>query len=251
MKKAFSALGMAFGMYTIIPLPFKKWDKDARSLMLVFLPVVGLVVGALWYGLAGIMRLLDFPVALYAAILTVYPYQITGFIHLDGFMDCSDAILSRRSTEEKQRILKDPHVGAFAVISLAVLFLLCFAFIISQAETEAIETLIFVPACTRCVSALSVLNIKPMAHSQFAGDFGREKKMAYTWILTGLLFLCLAGALAVGGLGTALPTVVAAAGCLVGIFYARSQLGGMSGDVAGYGTVIGEAVGLAAMMIII
>lgn len=45
MKKGFSALGMALSMYTIIPLPLKKWDEDSRPLMLMFLPVVGLVVG--------------------------------------------------------------------------------------------------------------------------------------------------------------------------------------------------------------
>lgn len=249
MKKGFSALGMALSMYTIIPLPLKKWDEDSRPLMLMFLPVVGLVVGLIWYALALLMRFLNFPEVLYAALLTIYPYKITGFIHLDGFMDCCDAILSRRSKEEKQKILKDPHVGAFAVISLAVLFLLCFAFFLSQPDTAALEALIFAPACARCISALCVLNMSPIAHSQFAGAFVKGKKKVYTAVLTVLLPLFFGAAYAFGGPNAVFPSAAAAAGCLLGILYARAQLGGMSGDVAGYGTVIGEAAGLAAMII--
>lgn len=249
MKRIFSALGMAFGMYTIIPVPLKKWDEAARPLMLVFLPVVGLAVGALWYGLMLLLRFLHFPEALLAAILTVYPYRITGFIHLDGYMDCCDAILSYQPLEEKQRVLKDSHVGAFAVISLAMLLLLCFAFFLSQPETAAIEALIFIPSCARCISAICVFNLKPMAHSQFAGGFGKEKKKVHSLSLAALLLLSLAGAFALGGFAALLSAAVAAAGCFLAILYARARLGGMSGDVAGYGTVIGEAAALAVMIV--
>ena len=33
-------------------------------------------------------------------------------------MDCNDAIMSRRPLEERQRILKDSTVGAFAVVTV-------------------------------------------------------------------------------------------------------------------------------------
>ena len=251
MKKVFTAIQMAFGMYTIIPTPIKKWDETARHLMLLFLPLVGLFVGLIWYGLAVIMQRLEFPKALYAVILTVFPFQFTGFLHLDGYMDCCDAILSRRSKEEKLRILKDPHVGAFAVISLAVLFLLCFAFFLSQPDSAAIEALIFIPICSRFISALCVLNLKPLSHSQFAGDFEFGNKKLSTLILTVFLLICLGAAFVLGGVSVMMPALAAALGCAIGIFYARFQLGGMSGDVAGYGTVIGEAAALAVMMVII
>ena len=46
----------------------------------------------------------------------------SGGLHLDGWMDVSDAILSHRDRERKLEIMKDSRVGAFAVLS--VLFLL-------------------------------------------------------------------------------------------------------------------------------
>lgn len=249
MKRALTALAMALSMYTAVPLPLKRWDENSRPLMLVFLPVVGLVLGLLWYGLALLMGVLALPGAVCAALLTLYPYLITGHLHLDGFMDCADAILSRRSLEEKQKILKDPHVGAFAVISLAALFLLGFAIALSLPESAELRALIFVPITVRCVSALCVENFCPLSGSQYAEGFDRSAHRAHSGILGVMLPLSLATAFLFGGLGAVLPALAAALACLLGILYARAQLGGMSGDVAGYGTVLGEAAALAAMLI--
>ena len=58
------------------------------------------------------------------------PWLITGFMHLDGYMDV------RRGAEPpgprtRQRILKDSHCGAFAVICLALLVLCQWAVFLS------------------------------------------------------------------------------------------------------------------------
>jgi adenosylcobinamide-GDP ribazoletransferase len=81
-----------------------------------FFPLVGVVIG--------VVSLLCHYIAYYlgcnrtteAVLLTIMPIIITGGIHLDGFMDTVDAISSWKSKEERLEILKDPHVGAFAVI---------------------------------------------------------------------------------------------------------------------------------------
>ena len=44
---------------------------------------------------------------------------VTGGFHIDGFMDTMDAFHSYKPREEKLAILKDSHIGAFAVIMLA------------------------------------------------------------------------------------------------------------------------------------
>ncbi len=251
MKLAVTAFSMALCMYTAIPLPLRSWDERARPLMLVFFPLVGLVTGLLWYGLALVMELLRFPSAVFAAALALFPYFITGHLHLDGFMDCSDAILSRRPLADRQRILKDPHVGAFAVISLATLFLLTFAFSLALPEGAKLTALIFAPICVRCVSALCVENFTPLGHSQYGEGFDRSRKAAHNGILSSFLLLGLGGALITGGLEGLLPALGAAAVCFLSILYARGQLGGMSGDVAGYGTVLGEATALAVLLIVI
>ena len=101
--------------------------------------------------------------------MTFLPFALCGFLHMDGFMDCSDAILSRRPLEDRQRILKDSHTGAFAVISIVFYILAYFAFA-STAITIGIDfaNMILLVCLSRSVSGLHVLIAKPMQTSQYA-----------------------------------------------------------------------------------
>ena len=109
---------MAWGMFCAIPCPRKVWDSEKYPRMLLSLPLIGLLIGALW-ALAGLLAVkLGL---LGAALMAVLPALLSGFIHLDGYMDCADAILSRRDRETRLRILKDSHVGSFAVIAFGIL----------------------------------------------------------------------------------------------------------------------------------
>ena len=110
---------MAWGMFLAIPCPKKIWSESARRKMLACLPLVGIVVGAVWALAAWLAGLLPRPLG--AALCAAAPWLTTGFLHLDGFMDVCDGILSRRDLETRRRILKDSHCGAFAVICMVLL----------------------------------------------------------------------------------------------------------------------------------
>ncbi len=255
------AFFMSFGMFTSIPCPYRPWNEKARHLMLVFLPLVGLVIGFIWYGLYLLMGWLNIPLQLQTAVLMLYPYLITGFIHLDGFMDTSDAILSGRPLEEKLRILKDPHTGAFAVISVGILFIVCFAAMLSTMEQlhfrQALDiavgdpmlALILIPMITRCCSAIAVLTGKPLSHSQYNEGVGTTKPLSEVTAISLMGLAAIAAAIAIGmGIfvkeaSYSVPLVLAAAvaAYLAAIFGAARRLKGVSGDLAGYALTIGEA----------
>ena len=107
---------MAWGNFSAVPCPYHKWHEESRKAMLAMLPLVGLMLAVIvcvaWWLLdLGSMNSIFTGVA-----ITAIYFYCNGFIHMDGFMDCSDAILSRRpELEERQRILKASDVGAFAV----------------------------------------------------------------------------------------------------------------------------------------
>ena len=111
-------------MYSKIPMPQFKWNDDDMKYMLVFFPWIGAVIGLLlmlWryiyshFGVADIC---------YVCIGALIPIAVTGGFHIDGFMDTMDAFHSYKPREEKLAILKDSHIGAFAVIMLAAYGLL-------------------------------------------------------------------------------------------------------------------------------
>ena len=112
---------MAWGMFLAIPCPRKIWSESARQKMLVCMPLVGLLAGGVWAGAWLLLRGAPGPVR--AAVCAAAPWLVTGFMHLDGYMDVCDAVLSRRDLATRQRILKDSHCGAFAVICLVLLAL--------------------------------------------------------------------------------------------------------------------------------
>lgn len=231
---------MAWGNFCNIPCPYRVWDEGCRRIMLTMLPVLGLLMGGLWYGLARLLLWLSFPQMLLAAILTVFPFYISGFMHLDGFMDCCDAIFSRAPIEKKKQILKDSHVGAFAVIWAIVLFLMFFASIYSWAENGAAypETLIAIPVLSRTIGSICILRGSRLEASQYktlgAGSAGQLVFIVLFAAATAAACALLADILAL------VPSLLClAAGGLAAAGAAKS-LGGVNGDIAGCSIVCAE-----------
>ena len=236
MKTYFHAFAMCQSMFCAIPFPGNIWDEKARDKMLLFLPVVGLEIGVIWAFLAWLCNMLHLPTLVKGLILSVYPYLVTGFIHLDGYMDVTDAVKSYRSLERRREILKDSHVGAFAVIGIVLLLLTQFVFMSSAPDGANHWILAFVPAVSRCCSALAVTALKPMSNSQYA-DQKKPKSHIVVLISMTAVFLA-AGFLLCGRYGVVLL------GCLAGyglaLRKAYKSLEGMNGDISGYALSIGE-----------
>ena len=245
MKKYLHAFVMCQSMFCAIPSP-QVWDEKAKDKMLLFLPVVGLEIGALWAILAWFCKLLNLPALVVGVILCAYPYIVTGFLHLDGVMDVTDAVKSCRDLQRRREILKDSHVGSFAVIGVVLLMIAQFA-LLSSAPTDAnFIILIFIPAVSRCCSALAVTGLKPISTSQYA-----DQKKPKSHMIALSIMLCIflaAGFLLCAKYGFALI------GCLVGfglaLLRAYRSLDGMNGDIAGFSLTIGELCAVAVYALI-
>ena len=241
MKIYFRAFAMCQSMFCSIPFPCNIWEENARDKMLLFLPVVGLEIGAIWAVLAWLCNVLNLPLLVKGLILSVYPYLVTGFIHLDGYMDVTDAVKSYRSLARRREILKDSHVGAFAVIGIAVLLIAQFAFMASAKENADFRILVFVPAVSRCCSTLAVTALKPMTTSQYAEQMKPRSHIVVLLSMTALFMT--AGFLFFGRYGFVLL------GCLVGygvaLRKAYKSLEGMNGDISGYALSIAELCAIA------
>lgn len=231
---------MAWGMFLTIPCPKKIWRESARRKMLACLPLTGLIVGGIWALCAWLGSFLPQPLA--ALLCAAAPWLITGFMHLDGYMDVCDAVLSRRDLETRQRILKDSHCGAFAVICLALLVLCQWAVFLS-AEALPLRPLALIPAASRACAALAVLTLRPMSTSQYSAMTRGGAPVVFAAIVLA----------AVCGLSVLLWdsfAPLAAAVCYwLAAWYAFRQLDGMSGDVSGFALTIAELGGAAVLVL--
>ena len=240
MKTYLHAFAMCQSMFCSIPAP-QIWDEKAKDKMLLFLPIVGLEIGAIWAVLAWVCNCLNLPALVTGLILCAYPYIVTGFIHLDGYMDVTDAVKSWRDLERRREILKDSHVGSFAVIGIVLLIIVQFAFFASAPVDAEFLILIFVPVISRCCSALAVTGLKPMSTSQYA-DQKKPKShmvvltiMLVVFLVTGFLFCGKYGFALIGGL----------VGYGLALRRAYKSLEGMNGDISGYALTIGELCAVA------
>lgn len=245
MRKALTALSMCFGTFTVIPAG-RAYDPALRRASVSLLPVAGAAIAALWYGALRLVTWLELPAPLPAAIAAALPFALSGFMHFDGFMDVSDAVLSRRPPADRRRILKDSHIGAFAAISLGLLLLFSFAANSALMNAGLAASFTAVPVVTRICSAAAVGAIKPMPGSQYE-PLGFRPRRLWAWLPA--LAAVLAGAYLLLGPAALTGAALAAFAYWCSALSAAKNLGGFNGDCAGFALTLGELFGVIGVVI--
>lgn len=244
MKRLFNGFVMSLTMFSIIPLP-QRWDDKAFCIVIPSFPLVGAIIGGLWFGLSLILSSLAMPLMLSAALLWLFPLVISGFIHVDGFMDTSDAIFSRGELSKKRAILKDSHVGAFAVIALGCYLILGFSSVYSMLERGmSTLALLFIPLLSRSLAGTVLLNVKPISKTGFGATFRQNTKPIHTGVVVCFGIACLAVAYFCGGFNILLPLSALLLGGLLSSVYVVKQLDGISGDLCGFIITVSELCAL-------
>ena len=239
MKRILRAFCMCLSNFTALPLPYRPWEDDAQELSLLCLPIVGAVLGFLWYLLALLLgRLL--PAAQTALIVTL-PWLLTGFMHLKGFLDTSDAIMTWRPLEQRMKALKDPRSGACAVAAMAVLALVSWGAAEAMPQWSDLRALVLIPVVSRCCMAFCALTFKPIGQSSPSSrNAGLNLAPACMWALE--LALC-----AVWLGGRAWVLVAETVAYAIAMFWGYRTLDGVSSEVSGFALTISECVGLVAL----
>ena len=247
MKTLLHAFVMCQSMFCSIPCPFAIWDEKARPKMLLFLPAVGLEIGLLWVVLNGLLRSFKIPNLVYGLVMCAFPYSITGFIHLDGFMDVVDAISSWRDLEQRRKILKDSHAGSFAVIWCVFLLLAGVALFASAPDNVNVWCLSLIPVVSRCCSAIAVLYLKSMETSQYAQT--QQAPLWHRYLLVMVMFGCMGiGFFAFGKHGFSL--MAGFVGYVAALWWGYRSLDGMNGDISGFCLTISELCAIAVYALI-
>ena len=240
-----NGLRSAFGFLTILPVAPR--EAGGLATARVWFPVVGLLLGAVLAGLDLLMHwgyplftddFQPFPPLLSAAILTVSLVALTRALHLDGFMDCCDALLGGFNRERRLEILRDSHVGAFAVTGVVSLLIIKIAAVMALPPSGRIWVLLIFPCLSRW-GMLLLLEMFPYARRQGIGvpfqPEGRKWQLLAGFVVAAIVAVALTG---LGGL--ALLAVATAVALALGA-WASKLLGGVTGDVYGAANEAAEA----------
>ena len=252
---------MCWGMFCYIPGP-KKWDEEARPYMLAWLPTVGAIMGIIWALCLKLFLMYDIPDMAASALLVWIPFILSGFMHVDGYMDVNDAIMSRGTLEKKRMILKDSRCGTFAIVSLIFLILIEFGCMSSRyggihfgydgwgVYLYSFAQLVMIMMVPRTVSGFMMMTAKPMDTSQYVemkkntGALAFLIAQAVTYIAVMIILISNVGVSAL-----CFTLIMCILGSLISILFAKHDLQGMNGDIAGYGILWGELLGIISMML--
>lgn len=239
MKKMWNSFKIACSMYSKLPMPESEWNRENLSHALIFFPWIGGLIGLVMYGIfclkqwsaargTGISDLT------FTVLMVIAPVLITGGIHMDGFMDTQDALSSYQTKERRLEILKDPHTGAFAILS-CVIYLLGYAGIYASLTEQSVRVIAVGFPLSRTLSGLSVVTFPQAKREGLVATFAENaaKRTVKNVLCCYLALLCVIMAVAGKGAGMAAVAVAVA----VFFYYYRMSVkhfGGVTGDLAGY-----------------
>ena len=203
-------------------------------------PLVGAGVGlagGVVYALAYWLGLPTFAAALCALAATAL---VTGALHEDGLADTADGLGGGRTVEDRLRIMRDSHIGAFGVLALVFSIGLRTAALATLGTPGiAAAALIAAGAGSRALLGLVMRRLDPARTDGLGADAGRpSEEGALTSAAIGgafvLVFLGLGG-----GTGIVAAAAATVAVAVVGQ-YARRGIGGYTGDVLGAAQQVAE-----------
>ena len=210
--------------------------------VMCWFPIVGILIGIFLIIWIKVAEILKFGPEITGIVGVILPILITGGIHMDGFMDTMDAVHSYGDRTKKLEILKDPHLGAFAVIC-AVVYLLLYTGSMYEFCENARGKAMFYPVLflfsERVFSGLSVVMFPSAKNNGLAAAFSQasEKKLDKKILILSLVILAVLAFYIWGVQGLEVYGVFLV---LQGVLFAwydkwsKKNFGGITGDLDGF-----------------
>jgi adenosylcobinamide-GDP ribazoletransferase len=236
MPPALRGARAAFVFLTRLPaggFPYTRedWAWASAHFPLAGAAVGGMAASAYWLS-ASAGPLAAAALAVTTAVLT------TGALHEDALADTADALGGARDRAHVFVILKDPRVGAYGAVAIAVSLLLR-STLIAAVDSRAPALLVAIHCAARAVpvwllSALTYVTPEATAKSTGVAQAGARQS-----ILASLWMLCVL-ALTTSGLELAAIAGVALAVAMACGVRFQQRVGGVTGDLAGSTVVLSE-----------
>ena len=223
-----SGLRAALAFLTVLPVG---GGTGGRGLGRPFFPAVGLLLGvAAWAAFALASAATGPALGAVAAIATLA--VLTGGLHLDGLADSADGLLCAGDPQRRLEVMRDPRVGAFGAVAVALVLLGDVGALTEMDRLRALAGLAGAGSIAR-LGVLGTIHALPYVRPAGLGVAARDGR--WPWELPiGLAAIVPPLAL---DWRHGLAAVILAALATLGIgMLARRRIGGATGDV--YGAVV-------------
>ena len=132
---------------------------EVAPLSVVYFPLVGLIIGALLWGVTWLIYPGWVTSSTVVTLLIVALWiWITGALHLDGLADCADAWMSGKQGQEMYTILKDVHSGVGATVAVTLVIVGKVTLLTEIIQLNLIFLILISPLFARALMAVYLVN---------------------------------------------------------------------------------------------
>jgi len=230
---------VAIQFLTRLPTPRIAVSSDEFAASMRWFPAVGLIVGALVAGAGWAGARIDpWTGGLCALVVWV---AVTGALHLDGLGDIADASgAAHKDREQLLAVLSDPHVGSFAVVTIALQLLAKLVLLHALLDAGAFVAIALIPFAAR-IGPLVWSRALPDLHAGLGSRFRNAVRPIdfVIWSLALVAAACVSPSLLFA------PMIF-----LLWGWWLLRKIGGISGDGHGAGIELGESLLLATALLL-
>jgi cobalamin 5'-phosphate synthase/cobalamin synthase len=213
----------------------------------VLFPIVGATVGAV-AGLAAAGLEGPLPPLVAGGLSVGVAALLTGALHLDALADTADA-LGAQTRERALEIMRDPRIGTFGVVALAVAVLVEADAVGSLAAAgDAVAGFATAGALSRAAAAPLAV-VMPYARPEGGTGGVLTGRVSLVASLVGCGLAVALAALLLGWDGLIAAGAVAAAAAITGAAW-RFWLGGVTGDTLGATIQLAEVTALVTILVL-
>lgn len=246
-----ASLGRAVRFLTLVPVPGSSGaaTHNIKESLYLF-PLVGLLIGA-GSAATGITAYYLFGAPVHAVAAVTVTSVVTAGFHLDGLADTCDALFSWRSRERKLEIMKDSRIGAMGAVALVLVIALKIAALLALGEQWWLGALLS-PVFGRWADLYGIAQFPTAKNEGLASDVQITNPSGQLLPASGLTVVAAIPLLYYGE--WYLLLIAFGAAFLVIHWFADAvskSLGGLTGDVYGAMSEIGEFVALLAICVIL
>ena len=249
MKKIWNSFLMAFSTYSISPKTKLERNRENTTYILVFVPLIGFIIGFVIKGWATAYPYLCDYAVLPAVVGAVLPSILSAGAHLDGFFRTVDALCSHQTREKKLEILEDSHGGYFAIIVCVCYFMLAIG-IWSEMPVDGLFVLAYGFVISRALYGFSIFACKHAKESK-CSVYLPAGILKYIQIFIMLIYVGIA-AMSMLSLNREIGIACILGAAVSFIYYiiiSYKEFGGVTEDSAGFFVQICEvAIPLAALI---
>ena len=233
-------LACGFGLLTRLPVgwlvPRGAPFRPGRAVWTY--PLAGLAVGAGAACSFWAARRLGVPPLLAAAWSVAVAVMLTGGLHEDGLADTVDGF-GGGTPERRLEIMRDSRIGSYGALSLVLSIGIRMAAISALPAERAWAGLMLAGALSRTAMLPALALLRPARTDGLGRMMGRVTPLASATALVIAVAIAVACATPAGAIVALVATLLVG---LVVTAWARTQLGGQTGDVLGACCVLAECV---------